>query len=257
MKLKYKYEKQADVPQEVTQLYSEQNGAYLLNVEGAVDRTKLDEFQKEKISLLNQLDEVKRRYEGIDPEAVRKLEAEKQKLEEQQALKAGEVERVIESRLKSFQTVHEKQVKDLASERDALIARLSEIQIDQGVVGVATKKGLHPTAIPDITARARRVFRLVNGEPTPYEPDGKTVKIGKDGANPMSLDEWLDQQAAEAPHLFESDHGQYSQDVKSKTAVPNTNPFRKATWNMTDQVLLMKSNPGLAERMKKEALGQG
>src|SRR4051794_25613813 len=187
MKLKYKYEKQADVPQEVTQLYSEQNGAYLLNVEGAVDRTKLDEFQKEKISLLNQLDEVKRRYEGIDPEAVRKLEAEKQKLEEQQALKAGEVERVIESRLKSFQSVHEKQVKDLAAERDALVARLSEIQIDQGVVGVAARYKLHPTAIPDITARARQTFRLVKGVPTAFASDGQSFRPGKDGISPMTL----------------------------------------------------------------------
>src|SRR3954470_3982570 len=121
MKVKYKYEKQAEIPPEVTQLYAEQNGAYVLNVEGAIDKGRVDEFQKEKISLLTQLDEVKKRYEGIDPDAVRALEAEKLKLEEQQALKAGEVERVIESRLKSFQTVHEKQVKDLASERDALV----------------------------------------------------------------------------------------------------------------------------------------
>jgi len=253
MKLKYKVTNKEEVPQDQLPFYTERDGALVLDVEGAVERTKVDEFQKEKFSLLSQLDEVKRRYEGIDPEAVRKLEAEKQKLEEQQALKAGEVERVIESRLKSFQTVHEKQVKDLASERDALIARLSEIQIDQGVVGAATKRSLHPTAIPDITARARRVFRLVNGEATPYEADGKTVKLGKDGVNPMSLDEWLDQQASEAPHLFESDYGQFSQEARSGTGSPERNPFRKATWNMTDQVLLAKSNPRLAERLRKEA----
>src|SRR3954452_19655204 len=188
MKLKYRVSNKEELAPEQVPFYTERDGALVLDVDGAIDRTKLDEFQKEKISLLTQLDEVKKRYEGIDPDAVRQLEAEKQKLEEQQALKAGEVERVIESRLKSFQTVHEKQVKDLASERDALVARLSEIQIDQGVVGVATKKGLRPTGVRATTARARRVFRLVNGEPTPYEPDGKTVKIGKDGASPMSLD---------------------------------------------------------------------
>jgi hypothetical protein len=257
MKLKYKYEKQAEIPQEVTQLYTEQNGAYLLNVEGVVDRTKMDEFQKEKNSLASQLDEVKRRYEGIDPEAVRKLEAEKQKLEEQQALKAGEVERVIEYRLKSFQTVHEKQVKELASERDALVARLSEIQIDQGVVGVAAKRGLHPTAIPDITARARRVFRLVNGEPTPYEADGKTVKVGRDGASPMSLDEWLEQQATEAPHLFQPSESHGMIDAKAPNVSPRRNPFSAQTLNITEQMTLMKTNPQLAARLKEEALGKG
>src|SRR3954464_9990449 len=132
MKLKYKVANKEEVPAEQLPFYTEHDGALVLDVDGAIDRTKLDEFQKEKVSLLTQLDEVKKRFEGIDPEAVRALEAEKQKLEEQQALKAGEVERVIEPRLKSFQTVHEKQVKDLAAERDDLVARLSEVQIDQG-----------------------------------------------------------------------------------------------------------------------------
>ena len=81
------------------------------------------------------------------------------------------------------------------------------IQIDQGVVSVASKRGLRPTAMPDITARARGVFRLVNGVPTAFEADGQTVRPGKDGVTPMTLDEWVDAQVSEAPHLFESNVG--------------------------------------------------
>jgi hypothetical protein len=44
-------------------------------------------------------------------------------------------------------------------ERDALNGRLTAIQIDQAVVNEATKRGLRPTAIPDITARARHDFQ--------------------------------------------------------------------------------------------------
>src|SRR3954471_6467868 len=255
MKLKYKVTNKEELPAEQLPFYTERDGALVLDVDGAIDRTKVDEFQKEKISLLTQLDEVKKRYEGIDPDAVRQLEAEKQKLEEQQALKAGEVERVIESRLKSYQGVHEKQVKDLASERAALVARLSEIQIDQGVVGVATKKGLHPTAIPDITHRARQVFRLVNGEATPYEADGKTVKVGRDGMRPMTLDEWLERQVEEAPHLFASSKGEASGKTEETLADGKRNPFQRGSWNLTEQMLLMKANPALAQRLKAEALG--
>ena len=65
------------------------------------------------------------------------------------------------------------------------------IQIDQGVLTVATKRGLRPTAIPDITARARSIFKLVNGVPTAFEPDGKAVRCGKDGLTPMTLEEWI------------------------------------------------------------------
>src|SRR4051794_16733996 len=103
MNLKFKYQKQEDIPSELSQLYSEHNGAFILNVDGAIDQTKVDDFRSQNQSLLQQLDEVKKRLEGIAPDAVRALEAEKQKLQEQQALKAGEVEQVIESRLKPLQ----------------------------------------------------------------------------------------------------------------------------------------------------------
>jgi len=40
--------------------------------------------------------------------------------------------------------------------------QITAIQIDQGIIRTATNRGLRPTAIPDITARARTVFRLVD-----------------------------------------------------------------------------------------------
>ena len=95
----------------------------------------------------------------------------------------------------------------LSRERDELNARLTEIQIDQGVTDAASKKGLRPTAIADITARARRVFKLVQGVPVPHEADGETVRMGKDGAKPLSVDEWVDLQVSEAPHLFQANSG--------------------------------------------------
>ena len=77
-------------------------------------RARADEFRASNIALANQLAEQKRRFEGIESE----------------------------------------QVKAIAAERDALSSKLTAIQVDQGVVTVATKKGLRPSAIPDIRATA-------------------------------------------------------------------------------------------------------
>ena len=41
----------------------------------------------------------------------------------------------------------------LAEGRDALSSKLTTIQVDQGLLTVATKKGLRPTANPDVTSR--------------------------------------------------------------------------------------------------------
>jgi len=92
----------------------EREVAFVLDVEGAVDKARVDEVRATNVALTSQLAEQKRRFEGIELE----------------------------------------QVKAIAAERDGLNAKLTAIQIDQGVTTVATKRGLRPIAIPDITASA-------------------------------------------------------------------------------------------------------
>jgi hypothetical protein len=220
MALKFKYKAKEEVPAEAQALYIEREGGFVLDVEGAVDKARVDEVRATNTALTSQLAEQKRRFEGIESE----------------------------------------QVKAIAAERDALNARLTAIQVDQGVLTVATKKGLRPSAIPDITARARTVFRLVDGAPRAYEADGQTVRVGRDGITPMSLDEWVDQQVADAPHLFESNMGggaagssgsHHAGGASSHHGGRGTkNPFRKETWNLTEQMRLQKTDPGLAARLK-------
>jgi len=256
MALKFRIKSRDEIPTDQQTLYVERDGAWVLDVDGAVDKAKLEEFRSNNITLSNQLAEQKKRFEGIDPDQVRKLAEEKQRLEEAQQIKTGEVDKVVEGRLKNARAEWEKQFNAVASERDSLNARLTSIQIDQGVITVATKKGLRPTAIPDITARARSVFRLVDGAPRAYEADGQTVRVGKDGITPMTLDEWVDLQVADAPHLFESNAGggaagNGSGGVGGNRSVKN--PFRKDTWNLTEQMKLLKSDPQLAARLKAAA----
>jgi hypothetical protein len=257
MALKFKFKTKEEIPAESQSLYVERDGGWMLDVDGVVDKAKLDEFRANNVTLANQLAEQKKRFEGIDPDEVKKLAEEKRKLEESQQLKGGEVEKVVEGRLKNAKTEWDKQFNAVTAERDSLNARLTAIQIDQGVITVATKKGLRPTAIPDITARARVVFKLVDGAPRAYEADGQTVRVGKDGITPMTLDEWVDQQVADAPHLFESNAGSGAAGNGSGGVGGNNrsvkNPFRKETWNLTEQMKLQKSDPQLAARLKAAA----
>ena len=220
MPIKFKAKTKDEIPSELQSLYVEREGAFVLDVEGAVDKARVDEVRASNVALTSQLAEQKRRFEGIESE----------------------------------------QVKAIAAERDGLNARLTAIQVDQGVTTVATKKGLRPTAIPDITARARTVFKLVEGVPRAYEADGQSVRVGRDGITPMSLDEWVDQQVADAPHLFESNAGggaagsSGSHSGPSRTGHPGAkNPFRNETWNLTEQMRLQKTDPGLAARLRASA----
>ena len=139
----------------------------------------------------------------------------------------------------------------MTTERDAAQKQLVTIQIDRGVLEAATKRGLRATAVPDITARARGSLRLVDGTPVVFEADGQTVRRGSDGVAPMTLDEWVAQQAAEAPHLFDGNAGGGAAGNGSGGAGGTLkNPFRKETWNLTEQMRLTKQDPVLAARLK-------
>jgi hypothetical protein len=97
----------------------------------------------------------------------------------------------------------------------------------------------------------------VNGAPAAFESDGKSVRYGRDGLTAMTLDEWVDTQVAEAPHLFESNSGGGASGnatgAASRSHSLQKNPFKKETRNLTEQMRLLKSDPNLAARLKAAA----
>ena len=255
MALKFKYASPEQVPAEHVGLYVEREGAFVLDAEGVVEKAKLEEFRATNVAVLKERDELRKRFEGIDPEAVRKLAEEKRKLEEAQQVKAGEVEQVIAARLAGARAEWDQQQGAVVAERDALHGRLTAIQIDQAVVSEATKRGLRATALPDIAARARQNFKLVGGVPQAFAADGQTARVGKDGYTPMTLAEWVEALVSDAPHLFEANAGGGAAGSGSGGAGNRSgkNPFAPATWNLTEQMQLQKTDPAVAARLKAAA----
>jgi hypothetical protein len=251
MPLKFKYATKQEIPAEHQPFYVERDGAWLLDADGVVSQSKLDEFRQNNITLTNQL----KRFDGIDPDAVRQLAAEKQRLEDEQRLKDGKFQEVLDARLKTARADWDKTHGVVVAERDALTGRLTAIQIDQAVVSEATKRGLRPTALTDITARARQTFKLVNGVPQAFEADGQTARMGKDGASPMTLAEWVDALVSDAPHLFEANAGSGAAGSGGGAAGNRSvkNPFRKESFNLTEQMKIQKNDPQLAARLKAAA----
>ena len=254
MPLKYKYTTKQDIPAEQQPLYVERDGAFYLDAEGVVDKSKADEMRNHNIELRKQLEESTR----TATEQLQRVQTEKERLELiAQGHKPEEIDKLVTDRLKGLKADWDKQQNAVVTERDALLGRLSAIQIDQGIITVATKRGLRPTAIPDITARARTVFKLVNGGPQAFEADGKTVRYGKDGITPMTLEEWVDAQVSDAPHLFEANAGGGASSNGAGGAAASArvikNPFRRDSWNLTEQMKLQKTDPALAARLKAAA----
>src|SRR5512138_472153 len=118
MTLKFKIKSKDEIPAGLEAHYVERDGAWVLDADGVADKSKLDEFRAANVALMRERDELRARFQGIDPDEVRRLADEKRKLEEAQQLKAGEAEKVIEARVKAVRGEMEKQVLALTSERD-------------------------------------------------------------------------------------------------------------------------------------------
>ena len=101
---------------------------------------------------MKERDELKQRFEGIDPEEVRKLADEKRKLEEAQQLKAGEVEKVVETRLRAAKG---DLVKKLASARaDTDISTTGSWRLSSGFVTSQTDQEQRRSAVGRFVQRA-------------------------------------------------------------------------------------------------------
>jgi len=118
MSLKYRYTNQQEVPAALTSHYVEKDGSFVLNVEGAVEKSRLEELSQNNALLAASGMNCASDSTASIPNEVRKLADEKRRLEEAQHLKAGEVEKVIETRVKSVRG---------DSKRKSPVSRLSEM----------------------------------------------------------------------------------------------------------------------------------
>src|SRR5436309_641385 len=86
---------------------------------------------------------------------------------------------------------------------------------------------------------------------------GNNVGLMKQLAEQKKRCEGIDLDVADAPHLVESNAGGGAAGNGSGGAGGGNrsvkNPFRKETWNVTEQMKLQKSDPQLAARLKAAA----
>jgi len=260
--LKFKVTNLEEVDEAHRDLYEEKEikGAkvWLLKVEGAVDRDKLNEFRDNNIAQRKKIEELTDLWAGVDmsPEEVKELVAKADQIRSSKAKGSEEIEAELKTRTDRLKAEHAAAMKKVQDENARLDQGLTSLTIDQAAITAATKKGLRASAIMDLTSRARMLFKLQDGRPTAYEGDGKTVRFGKD-ATPLEIPEWVETLTAEAPHLFEPSSGSGASGNGSGGAGASKikNPWKAETHNLTEQMRIIRKDPKLAKRLEAEATG--
>lgn len=203
MSLKFIVDSVDGLSEDVAALYSKnEDGKFYLEVEGAVSKTKLDEFRENNVRVLKELD----KYKGIDPSKYADLLKLQAKADEKKLIDAGELDKVVEQRVGQMRTTYITEIDNLTKANSVAQRQLEALLIDSAVRDAAIKSGVQPTAVEDVLLRAKATFQIKEGVPMPVDSTGSTI-YGKDGSTPMSISDWTHSLKKQAPHLFQGSSG--------------------------------------------------
>ncbi len=198
MALAFKIKKLEDVAEAFRPLYVKMDdGSYVLEVDGAVDKIKLDEFRQKNIDLLKEAE----KFKDLNPTKYAELMELQRQREEKALLDAGEVDKVVENRVKAMKDEMQKSIDTLTSTNGGMNRQLETLMIDNTVRVAASKTGVRPEAVDDVLLRAKTVFKIHEGKVVAVDAENKPV-YGKDGTTLLGIEEWSTGLKATAPHLY-------------------------------------------------------
>ena len=198
-----KYELTEAPGAEVAQLYTEQDGKWVLDVEGVVAETKfkevegkVQEFRTNNITLKQQLEK-----------------ATQTSLKDKD-ISTVDVEAAIEARIGEMKTHFTTQVSTLETEKKQLASHLERVVLSDSVKEAALKYGVHESALPDVLNRAKDAFTVADGKAV-----SRTKAVDKDG-KPLEVLTWVHSLSETAPHLFAQSRGSGAQKTVKGGAIP-------------------------------------
>jgi hypothetical protein len=183
---------------------------YLTGVDGMVPKKKVDEFRETSRKTQSELEkamEQLKQFEGVDLEHIKAIQKKAQELEEKKLIDAGDIDKIVEERVKPIVTQINNEKSDLQKNLDMVNRQLGILKIDNRASELAVAAGVEKSALPDVITRANRTFKIVDGKTKALDGEGKPL-YGADGITPLSLDSsWMETLKKDAPHLFRPPQG--------------------------------------------------
>lgn len=193
------------------------DGKFALDVEGLVDKGKLDEFRNHNIDLdkrLKQAMDQLTQYQGLDPAKAKEALEQLQKLQEKKLIDEGNVEELFAQRTAKMKAEFTEQLaaKDRrVQELEGTVNKTSE-EKNQFIVFTELQRalekpdlGFQPGVADLIKEQVFREFQHRDDKIVRVKPDGSLV-YGKNG-EPVGLDEFLQGIAKERPYLVKPSSG--------------------------------------------------
>lgn len=194
--LKYKIDQTVfDSLSEAEQGFYKQDGElFILQVEGAADKSKVDEFRTNNINLTNELE----KYKGVDLDEVKELMEQKRKLKNKELIDKKDFDGLIASETQAMKSDYEAKIANLSTQLEELQSKNTSIVSKYEIEGAAAKAMAAHKIAPDaqsaVLAQIKSKFVVNNGSVVAM--DGENIELGANGN--LTVDEFVGSQ----PEIF-------------------------------------------------------
>ena len=180
---------------EVEQTFYAQSGeGYQLQVEGAADKSKLDEFRATNVDLLKQQDALK----GIDVAKYRAMEEQERKLRDKELIDKKDFDGLISERTNSLKSDYEAKIQALTSQLNDSTGNynnlITKTEIEGAAVKAFTEHKISPDAYEAVLSQINTKFSVDNGRV--IAKDGDNILTGANGN--LTVSEFV----ASQPEIF-------------------------------------------------------
>jgi DNA-binding transcriptional MerR regulator len=254
LRLKFTKAEWEGLEEGLQKFYEEKDGEYVLAVEGLEDTAGLKSaLQKERADREKFAKQVKA-WEtlGKSPEEISELLTKLGEEEAKKAEKAGEWEKLKAQILESHKKEMGKKDEEIAKMRQSLESYLVDAS---ATAAIAELKGVPQLLLPHVKTsvkvvenEGRYVVQIVDAAGTPrVNSKGEPLTI-KELVEEMRLSEVFGR-------AFEptGTSGGGASGGKPSNSAGIKNPWKKETFNLTEQGRIYRENPKLAEQLEKEA----
>jgi hypothetical protein len=185
------FEKLGDVEKT---FYKASGEGYQLEVDGATDKSKLDEFRATNVDLLKAAEQ----FKGVDMEKINALMAQEAKLKDAEFIDKKDFEGLVESRTNTMRSDLQSKIDNLTNQLNEGTTTHNNLVSKYEIEGAATKAfathKINPDAFDGVMAQIKSKFSIDNG--LVVAKDGDNILAGADGN--LTVSEFV----ASQPEIF-------------------------------------------------------
>lgn len=196
-------ESQEAIPEGMSEHYEEQDGRFVLKVDGHVPKSRVDEFRNNNIKLMKEKEAIQARLaelDDLDIEQAREAMKFKEEMENQKLMDKGQFDELMKKQTDQMTKQHEKQIKQLQEnievaqrELEAKQRLLNQSVIDRNVQDALDQKPMLTTAARMLLMdRAKSTFS-VDDDGKVVTKDGEgNIRFSKNGVDIYGINDYID-----------------------------------------------------------------